>query len=87
MTAQAALQLMWDDCTKRNLNEVLNQYAILGPTVEFIRRSTKLKSEMVENFFLYKFDPIRDLSVETIFYTLPRLTKVPLSSNFEFSLR
>lgn len=76
MFAQAAVQLMWDTCIREKMDNVLDQYAILGPTVEFIRQSTRFKATMVENFFLYEFDPIRDLSVEMIFYTLPRLTKV-----------
>ncbi|XP_077991502.1 tRNA (guanosine(18)-2'-O)-methyltransferase TARBP1-like [Glandiceps talaboti] len=77
--AQAALQKVFNSCQQSNMMPLLAKYPGIQECMKFLQhnpRSSKLKTKLLGNFFFFKFDPVKDYSVETIFHTLPRLCNV-----------
>ncbi|XP_070569428.1 probable methyltransferase TARBP1 isoform X2 [Ptychodera flava] len=77
--AQAAFQRLWTSCEQQNLTELIDKYPGFQKCVEFMqnsRHTDRLKERLLGNFFYFKFDPLQDYSLETIFHTLPFLCNV-----------
>ncbi|XP_033733974.1 probable methyltransferase TARBP1 [Pecten maximus] len=76
--AQVTMMKMWDQCHTLDIGQVLTAFPFLDSVTRFIEESknynsTKNLTKLMENFFMKDFDFQRDFSIETIFYTLPRL--------------
>lgn len=73
--AQVAVQRMWYFCVCENLELVLREKEIVEPCLEFmatINDTLAEKVKLLENYMFFDFDPIRDISMETIYHTIPK---------------
>lgn len=73
--AQAAVQRMWYCCVSEDLLWVLKDNAIIEPCLALIKAANDTLAEkirLLEYYFFFDFNPIRDLSIETIYYTIPK---------------
>lgn len=76
--AQVTMTMIWGQCRKYGISQVISTFPFLGSVTHFIEESknynsTKNLNKLMENFFMKDFDFERDFSIETIFHTLPRL--------------
>ncbi|XP_071491215.1 probable methyltransferase TARBP1 [Diadema antillarum] len=77
--AQVSLCKMWRDCQEAGLQAVIDRYPGVAVCMDFTKNSNaleQLRKRMDGSFFLKFFHPVLDLSVETIFHTMPYLTLV-----------
>ncbi|KAJ8308141.1 hypothetical protein KUTeg_013015 [Tegillarca granosa] len=76
--AQALICKLWKQCENFKLHDVLKTNHIVKNCLVFnsdTNKSTKLVRKLLQNYFFYVFDFCRDYSMETIFYTLPKLSE------------
>jgi len=72
--AQVAVQRLWYYCVKENLELVLAERDFIEPCLEMmttINDTLADKVKLLENYIFFDFDSIRDISLETIYLTLP----------------
>ncbi|XP_063958767.1 probable methyltransferase TARBP1 [Lytechinus pictus] len=77
--AQVALFKMWKNCQEAGLTAVLDRFPGVAVCMDFTQNNSALQSlreRMKGNFFISHFHPIDHFSVETMVYTMPRLTLV-----------
>lgn len=70
---------MWLTCQRQNLHDVISDYAIVKPCVDFLQtnnESLRQKTRLLGDFFFFDLHPYRDFSMQTLFETLPRLSQV-----------
>lgn len=70
---------MWLTCQRENLHDVTSNHAIIQSCVHFLEtnnESVRQKVRLLGDFFFLDVHPHRDLSIQTLFETLPRLTEV-----------
>ncbi|KAK3700695.1 hypothetical protein QZH41_015636, partial [Actinostola sp. cb2023] len=73
--AQTAVQRMWHCCVIENLELVLTEKGFMEPCLEFIASANDTLAEKVrllENYFFFDFNPIKDFSIESIYHTIPK---------------
>ncbi|GFR98332.1 tRNA (guanosine(18)-2'-O)-methyltransferase [Elysia marginata] len=74
--AQTAVVKMWEQCQTLQLEDVLTHFSVVQSTVDYIHNNGNASGtvlKLYENYMFHDFDPVADYSMETIFYTLPRL--------------
>ncbi|XP_013402839.1 probable methyltransferase TARBP1 [Lingula anatina] len=78
--AHAAVNKTWRTCKEQQFVEMLEKYSWLEKCVEFSLKSSgasKNTHKLLEDFwFLHKFHPIQDYSLETIYHTIPMLSGI-----------
>lgn len=73
--AQVAVQRMWYCCVSEGLLWVLKDNAIIEPCLALIKAANDTLAEkirLLEYYFFFDFNPIRDLSIETVYHTIPK---------------
>ncbi|XP_074640715.1 tRNA (guanosine(18)-2'-O)-methyltransferase TARBP1-like [Tubulanus polymorphus] len=75
--AQVILTKMWDLSKEKALNQILYSHSILGTMQEYLMQPIGNSSKSIhalQNHYMFKFDPLKDYSIQSIFYTIPRLS-------------
>ncbi|KAK6998100.1 methyltransferase TARBP1 [Biomphalaria glabrata] len=74
--AQTAVVRLWEQVQSLSLKEVETQYFVVPESIQFMFSNSNASDtvhKLLNNYIYSSFDPVRDFSMETIFYTLPKL--------------
>jgi hypothetical protein len=75
VVAQVAVQRMWHCCVSENLVMVLKDNAIIEPCLTLMTAANDTLAEkirLLENYFFFDFNPVKDFSIESIYHTIPK---------------
>ncbi|KAK7505417.1 hypothetical protein BaRGS_00003162 [Batillaria attramentaria] len=73
---QACLMKLWEQCQQLNLKTVLKKHSIVDKCLQFTKENSNsctVVLKLLDNYFYNCFHFLQDFSMETVFYTLPRL--------------
>ncbi|RUS72993.1 hypothetical protein EGW08_019241 [Elysia chlorotica] len=74
--AQTTLVKMWEQCQSLQLKDIMTEFSMVQSVVDFFHTNGNASATVLKlygNYMFHDFDPVADYSMETIFYTLPKL--------------
>ncbi|GFN97103.1 tar (hiv-1) RNA binding protein 1 [Plakobranchus ocellatus] len=77
--AQMAMVKLWQQCQALHLETLTSRFSLVQPTVDYILNNGNACNnvvKLIQNYMFQDFDPVADYSMETLFYTLPKLAGI-----------